>query len=99
MPEISVPIWNYDTVFRTKEIISKDRARFARAYYRHFQDWGKGRGTPEEAFNAWFKMIKKRYKLHNQYLEIDDHPKYIKDKLRNLNPDQFGYNAFGLKKT
>lgn len=98
MPEISVPIWNYDTVFRTKEVISKDRARFARAYNRHFQDWGKGRGTPEEAFDAWFKMIKSRYKLHNKYIEIDEHPKYIKKKLKNLNPNQFGYNAFGLKK-
>ena len=86
------------TVLGTKEIISKDRATDLQELITDTFKISKGRGTPEEAFNAWFKMIKKRYKLHNQYLEIDDHPKYIKDKLRNLNPDQFGYNAFGLKK-
>ena len=27
-PLIKIPIWNYDSVFKTKNIISKDRARF-----------------------------------------------------------------------
>ena len=35
---IKVPIWQYDSMFRTKEIISKDRARFARAWYRSFNN-------------------------------------------------------------
>ena len=34
---IEVPLWNYDTTFRTKDIIAKDRARFARAWFREFQ--------------------------------------------------------------
>ena len=46
---------------RTKEIIAEDRARFARAWNRRFNNWEKGKGTPEKAFNAWLKMIKKRY--------------------------------------
>ena len=97
VPEATMPIWNYDTVFRTKEIISEDRARFARAWNKYFNDWEKGKGTPEEAFRAWFKMIKKRYKKHKSLLDFSEHPKYIIDKLENLNPEQFGYNAFGLK--
>lgn len=97
VPEANIPIWNYDTFFRTKEIISEDRVRFARAWNRYFQNWEKGKDNPDEAFEAWFKMIKKRYKKHKNILEINDHPKYIIEKINNLKPEQFGYNAFGLK--
>lgn len=97
VPEANIPIWNYDTFFRTKEIISEDRVRFARAWNRYFQNWEKGKDNPDEAFEAWFKMIKKRYKKHKNILEINEHPKYIIEKINNLKPEQFGYNAFGLK--
>ena len=33
----------------------------------------------------------------NSAQDFTEHPKYIIDKLENLNPEQFGYNAFGLK--
>ena len=66
-----VPIWNYDTVFRTKELIGHDRARYARAWKREFGDIGdRGGETPEEAFIAWYEMIKKRYKKHIHKLDI-----------------------------
>ena len=45
--------------------ISKDRARFARAWFREFNEWGdRGGETEEEAFDAWFNMVKIRYKKH-----------------------------------
>lgn len=97
-PLIKIPIWNYDSVFKTKNIISKDRARFARAWFREFNDWGeRGGGTEEEAFEAWSEMIVKRYKNHILKLSIDDHPKYIKKRLKNLSDNQFGYDLFGMK--
>lgn len=97
-PLIKIPIWNYDSVFKTKNILSKDRARFARAWFREFNEWGdRGGGTEEEAFEAWFKMIQQRYKNHVLKLSIDDHPKYIKEKLNNLSEKQFGYDLFGFK--
>ena len=43
VPISRTPLWNYDTTFRTKEIIAHDRARFARAWNRQFNDWGIGR--------------------------------------------------------
>lgn len=98
LPNTKIPIFQYDSMFRTKEVISKDRARFARAWYKYFNDWGeRGGGTPEEAYDAWFEMITKRYKKHVNRLKIDNHPKYIQDKLNSLNQDQFGFSAFGLK--
>ena len=98
MPKIKVPIWNYDTVFRTKEVISQDRARFARAWYREFGNYGeRGGEEPNQAYQAWYSMVEKRYKSHTLKLKINEHPKYIKDKINNLGEDQFGYNGFGLQ--
>ena len=98
VPFVNIPIWQYDSVFRTKEIIAKDRARFARAWNRYFKNWNdRGGGTPEEAFDAWFMMIKERYKKHVHKIQLNEHPKYIYEKLKNIESDQFGYNAFGLR--
>lgn len=98
VPQTNIPIWNYDKIFGTKETISKDRARFSRAWFRQFNDWGVfGGESEEEAFDAWFNMVKIRYKKHVLKLNINDHPKYIKNKLLEIHPNQFGYDAFGLK--
>lgn len=100
VPQIKIPIWNYDKMFGTKETISNDRARFARAWFRQFNEWGIfGGPTPEEAFNAWMKMIEARYKKHVFKIDINKHPKYLKKNIINLKDSQFGYDAFGLKET
>ncbi len=98
MPQSRIPIWQYDSMFRTKKIISEDRARFARAWHGYFGDWGdRGGPTPDEAYEAWYKMIKLKYKKHTLKMRIDNHPKYIRERLASLESDQFGYDAFGLK--
>jgi hypothetical protein len=98
MPNSYIPLWNYDKVFGTKESISLDRARFARAWYEQFNSWGVfGGPTPDAAFDAWLKLIKSRYKRHVIKLNIDQHPKYIRDKLNQIDENQFGFDAFGLK--
>ena len=79
-----------------REIIAHDRARFARAWNRQFNDWGdRGGGTPEEAFDAWFSMIKLRLKSQTRKAKLEHHPKYIQDKLAKLESNQFGYDCFG----
>jgi len=98
VPISNIFLWNYDSMFKTREVIKEDRARFARAWYRHFGDWGKGEGDdPEKAFETWFAMIKGRYLKHRKFADLSEHPKYIQEKIENLNPSQFGYDAFGLK--
>ena len=32
-------------------------------------------------------------------MKIDDHPKFIINKLKNIQEEQFGYSAFDLKET
>ena len=34
VPRANIAYWNYDCVFKTKDVISNDRARFARAWER-----------------------------------------------------------------
>ncbi len=98
VPQVRIPIWQYDSMFRTKEIIMNDRARFARAWKRTFGNYGdRGGSDPEYAYQAWFNMIEKRYKRHLFRKTIEQHPSFIKEKLKNLKDDQFGHSAFGLK--
>ena len=94
---LDIPLFNYDTTFRTKEIIAYDRGRFARAWFREFNTYGdRGGGTPEEAFKAWFSGVSERYKNHTSKFDIDRHPVFIKDKLKSLKKEQFGFDLFGL---
>jgi len=98
MPNINVPIYQYDALFRTKDMISKDRARFARAWFEQFNEYGdRGGPSPEEAFEAWFEVVKNKYSFHVHKINLDNHPKFIRENLKELNQNQFGFDAFGLK--
>lgn len=98
VPNLFVPIYQYESTFRTKEIILSDRGRFARAWYRYFGEFNdRGGQTNEEAYNAWFEMVQERFPKHSFNLDIHKHPKFIQEKLRTLKKDQFGYDVFGLK--
>ena len=98
VPNLLVPVYQYDSIFRTKEIIKEDRHRFAQAWYQFFNDYGdRGGRSQEEAFNAWYKMVKERYPKHSFKMNLNNHPKYIQKKLSSLNSQQFGYDIFGLK--
>ena len=98
VPNINIPIYQYESSFRTKKIIAEDRARFARAWYRYFNNYGdRGGSSSNEAFEAWFKMIKERYAKHTFLINDYEHPKYIRDRLINVSENEFSYSAFGLK--
>lgn len=100
VPIVNIPIWNYDTTFRTKSIIAEDRARFARAWYNYFNEWGdRGGPSPNEAYDAWLEMVKLRLPRHISKAKIEDHPQFITEKLLGLKKQQFGYDCFGLTET
>tara|TARA_Y100000389_G_C17317178_1_gene441119 strand:+ start:48 stop:839 length:792 start_codon:yes stop_codon:yes gene_type:complete len=98
VPISKIWLWNYDSMFKTKEVIAEDRSRFARAWYRHFKDWGNEEGEDlEKAYHTWITMVEGRYRKHTKTINKKRHPKYIADKILNLDQSQFGYNAFGLR--
>ena len=97
VPRVKIPFWNYDSTFKTKEVISEDRARFARAWHRTFGDYGdRGGPDPEVAFDALYKMVNERFSKHVFKSSISDHPIFIQSKLKSLNENHFGFNLFGL---
>tara|TARA_B100001123_G_C15150659_1_gene963372 strand:- start:165 stop:1001 length:837 start_codon:yes stop_codon:yes gene_type:complete len=98
IPNLNIPLFQYDFCFRTKKMIAEDRARFARAWFREFNNYqGRGGPTEEEAYKAWFENVSIKYPFHTHKLNIEKHPKYIKNRLKNLEPSHFGYDGFGLE--
>lgn len=91
--EAKIPIYNYDALIKTKANQAHDRARFARAYHRHFGEWKHGREMPHEALEDWLYMVKGRYTKHQPFKET--HPKYMSERIKNLVPQQFGFNGWG----
>jgi len=86
---------NYDYFFKTKDFTKKEFFRFSRAYHRYFKKWTFGR-TERKAFDVFLKMMKGRHDRSPYTYELKDHPKHIREAVRNLTKDQFGLNAWGL---
>lgn len=95
--QTSIPIWNYDKILKTKEQITNDVGRMARAWERYFGEAKLGY-TDEEAYNEWYKMMKGRYSKPHEFVPLKDHPKFMQNTIRNLTEDQFGYSGFGIGK-
>lgn len=96
-PEVKVPVWNYDCILKTREQIREDKGRFARAWFREFGEYKLGGPDEDSAYNKWWEMIKGRYKNHTGTIAPDHHPSVMQETIKNLRPDQFGHNGFGLK--
>lgn len=87
--------WNYDYFFKTKMLTKTEFFRFSRAYNRYFNEWKFG-DTEEKSFNIFLNNMKSRY-IHAPYMyNVESHSKYIREKVRNLTEEQFGFNAWGL---
>ena len=89
-----VDCWNYDNFFKDKKITGEQFLRFS-----HSRDkagfgatWGK---TKEEALKKFCEMSASRLKKTGatyKPLSLDDHPKFVRDKVKNMTEDQMGYN-------
>jgi hypothetical protein len=85
IPNVNIPIYQYDSMFRTKKLIALDRSRFASAWFKYFGEYGdRGGSSPDIAYEYWYKNIMKKFSFHTNKINIDNHPKYIKEKLKNL---------------
>ena len=97
VPNTNIPIYQYDSMFRNKNVIAEDRSRFAKAWFNYFGNFDdRGGSDPDKAFNAWYKSVETKFQFHTNKFNLDNHPKYIKNKIFNLNDDQFGHSGFGL---
>ena len=97
--DTGIPIYNYDFLLKTKEVIKKDFGRFARAWTKTFNNRTLGGPDDESAFKLFMRMQLGRLKKGSfETLPIESYPKYIQDKIKNLKPEQFGYNCFNKVK-
>lgn len=100
VPNVNIPIYQYDSMFRTQDVIAKDRSRFASAWYEYFGNYGdRGGSSPDIAFEYWYKNVTKKFQFHTNSFNIKNHPRYIKEKIFDLTQDQFGYSGFDLGTT
>lgn len=96
-PQSGVAFWNYEHILKTKKQVKDDIGRMDRAYYRHYGRWLYSQdGTEESAFEGWCNMVKGRNAKPSKRIKLSEHPKYVQETIKNLRPEQFGYNGWGM---
>lgn len=98
VPDVKIPIWNYECILKTQGQLLEDKGRFARAWQRQFGGYKLGGPDNESAYDEWYKMVSGRFNKPQELVPFDNHPKYIKDTIRGLKRYNFGWNGFGLVK-
>jgi glycosyltransferase involved in cell wall biosynthesis len=94
-----ITFWNYDFTFKTEDIIRKDFSRFSRAWNRTFGNWCLGGPSEDESFQFFLNMMVGRFNSNPcDYTSLEQHPKYIQQRIKNIKPEQFGYDMFGKVK-
>lgn len=95
IPASGIPFYNYDHMLKTKEQITEDVERMDRAYMRTFNK--RLYSTDDRtAYEGWYEMAKGRFQRPSKHIPLSDHPKYVQETIKNLKPENFGYNGFGL---
>lgn len=87
--------YNYDYTFKTKDFTIKEFARFARAHKRYFGStkWGQ---NEKQSIDKFIHMMKERLRIRCIYKKgREDQPSFIREKLKNITPEQFGYSGWG----
>jgi len=94
---LRIPFYNYDFCFKDKETIAYEFNRMAKARHKDFPDDNWGYESEEKALEYFKNMMVGRFNNNDgwQKIRLQDHPKYIQEKIKNITPEQFGYNAFG----
>lgn len=94
----TIPYWNFDYTFKSKEVARNEFLRFSKAYHAYFGSWQWGR-TADESLDVFLNMMEGRWKSAPYHIDdIKILPKYIHKKYLELTPDQFGYDGWGVFK-
>lgn len=93
-----VHVWNYDYTFK-----EYDRSKSLLYYFdlSHAKVWGKTYAghdpetiNPDTSMNDYLKLARSRYKKCIKKFKVEDHPKNIKERIKNISPDMFGHNLW-----
>ncbi len=95
VPQVGVPLYNYEKLLKTEAQIKDDVGRMARAWHAYHGEYRLGGPENESAYAEWLKMAVGRFNKPQQQIPLSDHPKYVQETIANLRPYQWGYNGFG----
>ncbi len=88
-----IRIWDYDYFFRAADVAQSEFWRFAKAYATAFdKSWG---DTQDRAWEIFCKQYRGRLRKFLFPLLIESHPEVIRDRIRMMKPEEFGYDNWG----
>lgn len=99
VPEARIPFYNYEKILKTKAQITDDVGRMARAWQRHFGVYKLGGPDDQSAYDEWYKMTAGRFAKEQEHIPLQEHPRWARDMISDLQPSQWGYDGFGLFKS
>ena len=82
----------YDYYFRTKDKAREIFWKFARAFGEGTGNWAWG-DTEEKSFEVLTNMFRGRLRKHRKE---PDHPKFIRERALSVQPEQMGFNNWGM---
>lgn len=93
IPEAGIEFYNYEKIIKTEAQIRDDVERMARAWQRY---WGNNKlGTTKTAYDEWLGMMIGRFNKPQKDILLIHHPLVMQNTIKNLKPNQWGYNGFG----
>lgn len=95
VPDIKLNLWNYEKIRKTEAQIKDDVGRMSRAWNSHFGEYRLGGPDNKSAYDEWLKMEVGRFGKPSEHIKLEEHPLVIQETIRNLKPEQFGWNGFG----
>jgi glycosyltransferase involved in cell wall biosynthesis len=88
-----IRIWDYDYFFRIKEMARSEFWRFAQAHATAFDEsWG---STEEEAWQIFCNQYRGRLTKFLYPISVESHPETIRERVRNMQSEEFGYDNWG----
>lgn len=86
---------NYDYTFKTQGFTRSEFLRFSRAFERFYGStkWGH---TEEESLSKFVSMMRERLEKCPYNYDVMAHPVYVRERVKAITPEQFGYNGWGL---
>ena len=89
---IGVCFYCYDHFFRNIKVAKERIWRFAQAFPQ--LDWGK---TEKESWEKFLRLEMSRLGFDITHkMGLEDHPSFIKDRVKKMSKDEFGYDNWGL---
>ena len=79
-----------------KKSIGRIMYKLAKAAVKKGVNWGAA--SEEDAINFVIESAKTRLDHAQNRITIDQHPKYIREKIKNMDENQLGYSIYGYQK-